>query len=149
MQRRTVLKAMGAVPIAASIPIAIHSCTSDKLGSKPTRFIVRHEDGRFDDAEVAKAIEALKASGLPETTPVRVMLTDRKGQAWGAPRMVFLIQGTIATFAAGESLQTAKAAWPARLKQLGLKARRPHDKDLAGCLIEIPGPYGADWPVKA
>lgn len=149
MQRRTVLKAVGAVPIAVST-ISLTSCIKeDKVGSKPTRFSVSYEGGNFNDSEVAKSIADLKASGqILETAPVRVTMIDRQGKTWGAPRTVILVQGTATSFAAGETLHAAKAGWADRLKKLNIQGR-PLDEDLAGCIVEVPGAYGPNWPVKA
>lgn len=147
MQRRTVLKAMGAVPIASTISLS--SCAPDTVGSKPTRFSVTFEGGTFNDSEVAESIAKLKASGqIPETAPVRVTMIDRQGNTWGSPRTVILVQGTATSFAAGETLHAAKAGWADRLKKLNIKGR-PLDEDLAGCIVEVPGAYGPNWPVKA
>jgi hypothetical protein len=150
MQRRFVLKVMGAAPLAAAIPIAVASLHKEppKVGSDPFRFTVKRDStGHFLDGEVAKVIADLKESKqIDETAPVRVQFFDREGKTWGSPKQVLLVHGTVSTFKPQETLKEAVERWPHRLQKLNIKAFLA-DKDLTTCFIEIPGKYGPDFKI--
>mgnify|MGYP001559888974 CR=1 FL=1 len=102
----------------------------------PMRFTVKRRAGRFLDSSVAEALARLTAAGqIKGEAPVRVMLVDRRGQAWGAPRPIFLVQGTVSDFASGVTLGNASQRWMARLREFGIEPKMTGD--FTRCVVEV------------
>lgn len=101
------------------------------------RFMVtRHEDEFLDNA-VGEALSALLAAGRVDTrAPVRVMLLDTEGAAWGSRTPIFMVHGTAGKFAPGETLKEASARWATYLRRFGIEPK--FSRDLNRAVVEIP-----------
>ncbi len=98
--------------------------------------VTRHGDG-FLDGPVGEALSVLMASGKVETTaPVRVMLLDTAGIAWGSRSPLFMVEGTAGEFAPGETLKKASDRWPSHLRRFGIEPK--FSRDLDRCVVEVP-----------
>lgn len=97
--------------------------------------VSRHGD-EFLDGPVWEALSALMASGKVEAkVPVRVMLLDTEGTAWGSRSPIFMVHGTAGEFAAGATLKEASVRWPSHLRRFGIEPK--FSRDLDQCVVEV------------
>lgn len=103
----------------------------------PLRFMVSKREDEFLDGAVGQALAALMEAGRVETVaPVRVMLLDSEGSAWGSKTPIFMVQGTAAEFAPGETLKAASKRWASYLRRFGIKPQ--FSRPLNRCVVEVP-----------